>query len=253
MCELFGISASRPIPVRNTPLGQFPQRGGVTADNPDGWGMAWLASDAHGSNMQMAKEPTPGFESQLFAQLIQTQNADLVISHVRKARFPPVNNLDNTHPFLRQCCGRTWVFAHNGLVPQIVGLEQANPERFCQPKGETDSEFAFCHLLGSLSSHPEHDWLDELSRLSEAIALTGKFNFLLSDGIHLIAYGHDRLHYLESTDNLEQVALVATEPLSECPGWTAFAPGELRIYRAGIRVSHIQSHSPTGTTDQRTV
>jgi glutamine amidotransferase len=76
------------------------------------------------------------------------------------------------------------------------------------------------------------------------IALGGKFNFLLSDGACLIAYGHDRLHYLETTGGAVAVALVATEPLSDHAGWTAFAPGELRIYRAGVLVERLGTHPP---------
>lgn len=241
MCELFGLSANRAIAVRATPMARFPERGGSAADNPDGWGMAWRTPDG---GIKLAKEPTAGCDSRLFEQLVQTQSTDLVIAHVRKARFPRINNQDNTHPFLRTCCGRTWAFAHNGLVPDVVAAEQANPDRFCSPIGQTDSEFAFCHLLGNLNSHPETDWIDALNRVSAAIALSGKFNFLLSDGIHLIAYGHDRLHHLESAADGVRIAFVATEPLTDDPGWTAFAPGELRIYRAGLWVSTIQPDPP---------
>ena len=143
------------------------------------------------------------------------------------------------------------MFAHNGLVPEIVEMEEARPERFCLPEGETDSEFAFCHLLGHLHEHlgrhvhdPAADWLAEVARISELIALGGKFNFLLSDGAYLIAYGHDRLHYLETAGGAPDVALVATEPLSGHGGWTPFAPGELRIYRSGALVERLQTHPP---------
>jgi predicted glutamine amidotransferase len=240
MCELFGLSASAPAAVRNTPLGRFPPRGGQVADNPDGWGLAWREADGPATGkFQLAKEPTPGWQSARFARLAETLVSDLVVGHVRKARFPPVNSLNNTHPFQRECCGRNWVFAHNGLVPEVVELERDNRDRYCRPEGETDSEFAFCHLLGQLHGHPAGDWLAKLGRISASIAQRGKFNFLLSDGIHLIAYGHDRLHFLETTGGPEAVALVATEPLSDHPGWTSFAPGELRIYRSGALVERL--------------
>ncbi len=247
MCELFGLSASHPVRARETPLGRFPPRGGRLADNPDGWGLAWREAGA----FRVAKEARPGCDSALFAQLAETLASDLVIAHVRKARFPPVNTLGNTHPFRRACCGRTWVFAHNGLVPEIVEMEESRPERFCLPEGETDSEFAFCHLLGHLHEHlgrhvhdPADDWLAEVARISELIALGGKFNFLLSDGAYLIAFGHDRLHYLETAGAVPAVALVATEPLTDQGGWTAFAPGELRIYRAGVLVERLRTRPP---------
>jgi len=243
MCELFGLSARRPLPASDTPLGAFRPRGGLLADNPDGWGVAWRQDD----RFRLAKEPLPGYSSALFANLAETLISDLIVAHVRKARFPPINTLNNTHPFLRECCGRAWVFAHNGLVPDIVTMEQANQARICLPAGETDSEFAFCHLLSHLARQfhdPAADWLAMLGRISELIALGGKFNFLMSDGEYLIAYGHDRLHYLETLGGPLAVALVATEPLSAAGGWTPFAPGELRIYRSGALVAGMPTRPP---------
>lgn len=235
MCELFGLSTPEPIAVREAPLDEFSQRGGKLADNPDGWGIAWRED----GRFQLHKEPVPGCDSSRFADLIEQLRSDLVIAHVRKAKMPPINTLNNTHPFLQECCSRRWAFAHNGLVPEIVPLESVNEKRVCQPAGETDSEFAFCHLLSHVSQfektaaspndHPA-DWLALLGSISKGIARHGKFNFLLSDGEYLIAYGHDRLHYRESAAG---GVLIATEPLGEAAGWLAFAPDELRIYHAG--------------------
>lgn len=239
MCELFGLSSSRVLAGGELPLAAFRARGGATADNPDGWGVAWIADGA----FRLEKEPVPGWDSPRFATLIQNLRADLVIAHVRKARMPPVNTLANTHPFLRACCDRRWAFAHNGLVPEVVALEAANAGRVCSPEGETDSEFAFCHLLSHATRHFQtslSDWQAVLARVSEAIARHGKFNFLLSDGEHLIAYGHDRLHFREAPG----LALVATEPLGDAAHWVPFAPGELRIWRRGGRVARMRTHPP---------
>lgn len=244
MCELFGLSANRSLTGGELPLAEFRQRGGAAADNPDGWGLAWR----EGGEFRLEKEPLPASASRHFDALIGALRSDLLVGHVRKARFPPVNTLNNTHPFLRDCCGRGWVFAHNGMVPEIVALEAANSGRVCLPVGETDSEFAFCHLLSHVTRHFQDagaDWPAQLGAISEVIARHGKFNFLLSDGDNLIAYGHDHLHYLE----MDGVALIATEPLSGHPGWTPFEPGELRIYNAGARVGRVATHPPAPHLD----
>jgi predicted glutamine amidotransferase len=243
MCELFGQSASRRIAGSALPLAEFQARGGATADNPDGWGIAWRDE----SVLRLEREPLPGHSSERFGNIIETVHSNLLIAHVRKARWPPVNALGNTHPFVHPCCGRQWVFAHNGLVPELVTMESANPAKACQPVGETDSEFAFCHLLSHvMGCYPtpsaETPWLEVLATISELIAGHGKFNFLLSDGEHLIAYGHDRLHRLESHHGGIDFALVATEPLGSGAGWTAFEAGELRIYRAGMPVGRISTN-----------
>lgn len=238
MCELFGLSASQPISAREMPLAEFRARGGLAADNPDGWGIAWREA----GRLLLVKEPFPACDSAEFAKLSASLCSDLVIAHVRKARFPPVNNLNNTHPFLRQCCGKNWVFAHNGLVPDVVAMEQSNQERICLPEGETDSEFAFCHLLSHVAlnfSEVAAGWQAVLGKISDMIALHGKFNFLMSDGECLIAYGHDRLHYQERVNASGALSLVATEPLTDPIDWTPFAAGELRIYRAGVLVAQL--------------
>ncbi|MEW5787321.1 MAG: class II glutamine amidotransferase [Pseudomonadota bacterium] len=250
MCELFGLSASQPVPADATPLAAFRERGGRAADNPDGWGLAWrVPGEPAEAAFLIAKEPEPGADSGRFARLAATLSGDLLIGHVRKARLPPINTLDNTHPFQHACCGRQWIFAHNGLLPDMAALARLNQAQHCRPEGATDSEAAFCHLLDRLRLRVVDGWLDELARVSEAIALLGKFNFLLSDGEHLIAYGHDRLHHLEQSLSTYTQALVATEPLTEDPGWKAFQPGELRIYRAGVPVAWVTTHPPAARTE----
>lgn len=246
MCELFGLSRRHPDSLRHTPLGEFRLRGGQTADNPDGWGIAWHEQ----AGFQLRKAPELGADSADFAALIDSLHTELLLAHVRKANHPPINTLNNTHPFLHNCCDRHWAFAHNGIVPSIVALELANAERVCHPAGETDSEFAFCHLLSHVSQHGRvadgaADWLDKLGGISESIAHHGKFNFLLSDGEYLIAYGHDRLHYREAVDRTQATVWVATEPLGNVADWIPFEPGELRIYRAGIRVADMVTYPPT--------
>lgn len=253
MCELFGLSATQPVAARDIPLGRFRLRGGLLADNRDGWGIAWREAGG-ADDFRIEKEPFAASQSDLYAALSETLSSDLVVAHVRKARYPPVNTLNNTHPFRRACCGRNWVFAHNGLVPEIVDMERDNKTRFCRPDGETDSEFAFCHLLSHVVRHfhnPDASWLAMLGEVSQTIAERGKFNFLLSEGRHLIAYGHDRLHYLEAAGGPIDVALIATEPLSDHDGWTPFAPGELRIYRSGSLVQRMQTQPPENAQTSR--
>lgn len=244
MCELFGMSAGTAV-TSGENLREFRRRGGQTADNPDGWGIAWRESGV----FRLAKEPQPACSSILFEHLCSSLCSDLVIAHVRKAKFPPVNNTGNTHPFQRVCCGKTWIFAHNGLVPDIVEIELSNDQPVCRPEGETDSEYAFCHLLGHLAGNSAGIGVAAftgLAAVSEMVATYGKFNFLMSDGEHLIAYGHDCLYYLERGDDK---VMIATDPLPGSRKWTAFEAGELRIYRAGLLTERILTH-PIGISGE---
>jgi glutamine amidotransferase len=114
--------------------------------------------------------------------------------------------------------------------------------------------YAFCHLLGEIAHHfgtasPSDggDWFEALAAVSELIASSGKFNFLLSDGEYLIAYGHDRLHYAEysvrdtSAAAEMDLAMIATEPLTLEDSWHTFQPGELRVYLLGRLVGRVKT------------
>ena len=235
MCELFGMTSSRPISA-HSPLSLFGKRGGETADNVDGWGLAYLDGDA----LTIHKAPEPAAHSASFAKLSEQIHSRLIIAHVRKANPPTAHTPENTHPFMRACCGRRWVFAHNGKVPELVAPQGCCHPRQSHPRGETDSEHAFCYLLEEIAGtfhgvSPDlmEAWFDTLVMRSAAIAAYGQFNFLMSDGEHLIAYGHDRLNSQQrEKDNVRSV-VIASVPLADDEPWEAFAPGELRVYRDG--------------------
>src|SRR5205823_14209675 len=91
--------------------------------------------------------------------------------------------------------GRHWVFAHNGTVKQRAKLG-----RF-RPIGNTDSEHAFCALLGALDhdfrGYPRAQELaDAVAAHARAIGRAGTFNMLLGDGSQLFARCATKLHYI---------------------------------------------------------
>ena len=242
MCELFGMSSDRPISACS-PLSLFRMRGGETADNSDGWGLAYLEGDA----FAIHKAPEAAASSTLFAKLSAQIHSRLIIAHVRKANPPTAHTSENTHPFMRTCCDRHWVFAHNGQVPEVIAAQGCCHPRHSLPGGETDSEHAFIYLLEEIagtfpatlqSAPPEtmQAWFETLAMRSAAIAKYGQFNFLMSDGEHLIAYGHDRLHSQQRTEGGVPSVVIASVPLADDEPqepWEAFAPGALRVYRGG--------------------
>lgn len=241
MCELLGISSNRPTGWGEV-LTLFRERGGRTADNPDGWGMAWRDAGA----WQLHKAPEAAFRSERYAALSPSIRTDLLIAHVRKANPPSPFTLQNTHPFLRDCCGRQWVFAHNGKVPEVIHPQGCCHPTHSQPKGQTDSEHAFYFLLEEIveafnHSHGALAWTTRLAQLSGDIACYGQFNFLMANGDYLFAYGHDRLHRLSTSTRGERRMLIASEPLTQEAAWEAFLPGELLVLQAGQLVDRIQT------------
>lgn len=254
MCELFGMSSDRPISAR-TPLSAFRKRGGETADNPDGWGLAY----AEGEAFAIHKAPEAAARSMLFSKLAEQIHSRLIIAHVRKANPPTAHTLENTHPFMRTCCGRPWVFAHNGNVPEVIAPQGCCHPCHSHPEGETDSEHAFFYLLeeitGTLpvqttSTGMPDVWLETLALRSAAIAEYGQFNFLLTDGEHLIAYGHDRLYSQQRSERGIPSVLIASAPLPDDEPrelWEAFAPDELRVYRGGRLLGRWSASMTAGT------
>ena len=156
--------------------------------------------------------------------------------------------------------GRIGTEAQDRIV--APGLSQSVKPRLhgnFRPVGGTDSELAFCWLMQELAkAHATVPSIDELGRtLAELLpqpAAHGTFNCLLSNGQALWAHCSTHLHWLErqhpfgaaqlADDDLsvdfgaltspdDRVALVATQPLTTGEAWTAFAPGELRVFVGG--------------------
>lgn len=187
---------------------------------------------------------------------IRSQN---VIAHIRKATRGEVA-LVNTHPFMRELWGRYWIFAHNGT------LEKLSPDTGGQyrPVGTTDSERAFCHLLGSLKLRypdgqpPLAELYDSIAAWSAETAKHGKFNYILSNGDCLFAHCTDNLSYVlrhapfttahlkdqdievdfsQVTTPNDRIAIVATEPLTDNERWLPFSSGQLMVFQDGVPLS----------------
>lgn len=252
MCELLGMNANVPTDILFSFRG-FSRRGGATGPHADGWGIAFYER----RGCRLFHDPTPSAQSAMAEFIrgfpIQSKN---VIAHIRKASRGRVC-VENTHPFHRELWGRIWVFAHNGIVHRV----KRRPLRWYQPIGTTDSEHAFCYLMGVVRR--EFRALPSLSRLHGVVAKVaaelgalGEFNFLLSDSRALFAHCSTNLVSLErrapfaravlADDDFEidfsQVAtprdravIVATAPLTTNESWRAIAPKHLEMFVNGRR------------------
>jgi glutamine amidotransferase len=230
----------------------FAQRGGHTDTHHDGWGIAFF----EGAGVRHFVDHQAAIHSPI-AELIKRYpiKSKNVIAHIRKATQGQVA-LENCHPFVRELWGRYWVFAHNGDLksfdPPLTGA--------FRPVGTTDSERAFCYLLQELrarfgDSAPALPLLHAaLAELVPAIAAHGVFNLMLSDGSALFAHCSTSLYYVvreypfltaqlsdqdlsvdfsQVTTPQDCVAVIVTQPLTTNERWTAFAPGELRLFVDG--------------------
>jgi predicted glutamine amidotransferase len=251
MCQLLGMNANTPTDVMFSFTG-FATR---AEEHKDGFGIAFfegpgvrLLVDAQSARTSPVAEMVRRFP-------IKSRN---IVAHIRKATQGGVA-LENTHPFARELWGRYWIFAHNGdlkgFAPRLHGA--------FRPVGETDSERAFCWLMQELvkahaSLPPVAELTATLAELVPPIAAHGSFNFMLSNGAALWAHCSTRLHHIvrqhpfrraslqdddvtvdfaELASPRDRVAVVVTEPLTHDETWTAFAPGEIRVFVDGAPIA----------------
>ena len=250
MCELLGMECNVPTDITFSFLG-LSSRGGRHGPHAHGWGLALY----EGNVAHVFREPAPACVSPL-ASFVRDHPIKtlLAIAHVRKRTRGKVS-LANTHPFVRELWGRTFVFAHNGTVKDVADLKLGG----FRPMGQTDSEHAFCALLSALQrDFAEPPAPDELAAAIAAhaarIGRLGSFNFLLGDGEQLYARCATKLHYLirkapfakatladeevsvdfaEMTTPRDRVAVVATAPLTRDETWLAGEPDTLWVFRRG--------------------
>ena len=271
MCQLLGMNCNAPTDVTFSFRG-FAQRGGNTDHHEDGWGIAFFeGNDIDDTDAVVPTEYDGICDDKGLRHFVDHQAASTspvaelisrypiksrnVISHIRKATQGRVA-LENCHPFVRELWGRYWVFAHNGdlkdFAPRLHGS--------FKPVGDTDSERAFCYIMQELAkSHAGVPSVRELSitlrELTAHIAPHGTFNFLLSNGQALWAHASTSLYcverkhpfahatlsdeevsvnFAEHTRLTDRVAVVVTAPLTTNENWTAFAPGELKVFAGGV-------------------
>lgn len=256
MCQLLGMNCNVPTDICFSFSG-FQARGGLTDTHKDGWGIAFF----EGKGVRIFLDPLPSAHSPI-ADIVRNYpiKSKNVVAHIRKATQGVVG-LENTHPFLRELWGYNWIFAHNG---NLQGLDVPTTASF-RPTGQTDSERAFCWLLENLRETfgPEAPDQQKLFEAVHALTLKaaafGEFNFLLSNGETLIAHASTRLSYIVRkapfttarlkdqdvtvdfstvTTSKDQVAIIATQPLTDNEEWTTMPAGTLWMFENGAVANH---------------
>ena len=251
MCQLLGLNCATPTDASFSFTG-FCQRGGNTGEHADGWGIAFF--EGRGLRHFVDHESAANSRMAAFLQTYPLKSKN-IIAHVRKATIGEVS-LENAHPFVRELWGRHWVFAHNGDLKDYFPRLHTH----YLPVGSTDSERAFCWLMQELAkSHAGTPSVAELTltlrELVPQVAKFGTFNFLLSNGEALWAHCSTKLHYLvrqhpfaqatlvdqdwtvnfaELNQPGDRAAVVVTTPLTTNEQWTAFEPGELKVFVDGL-------------------
>jgi glutamine amidotransferase len=136
MCRLFGMSGGRERVRATFWLLEAPDSlAEQSRREPDGTGVGVYDEYGH---PQVSKQPLAAYQDQQFAEKARELVSRTFIAHVRYASNGAVAP-QNTHPFEQA----DRIFAHNGVIGDVPGLERELGGAMDLVRGETDSERFF--------------------------------------------------------------------------------------------------------------
>lgn len=185
-------------------------------NHPDGWGAAYR----RGGSVSVIRSGRPASDDPLLREVAGTTTR--FIGHVRYASNPGTVDSANSHPF----SAGGIVLAHNGTFKGRIGSE-------ADARKASDT-LVFTELLSEA-------WRDRtlpglratLSRLLGNRELVGDYsaaNLLIAAGDSLFAlrkYRRNPGYYTLSLRAGEGLAVAASQPLDDGPGWRLLSDGEL--------------------------
>jgi glutamine amidotransferase len=194
--------------------------------NADGFGVGWYA-DGDPLPARYRRE-TPMWGDASFADVARVTRTGALLAAVRCATFGAALGEAATAPF----SGGSWLFSHNGSIkgwPLVTAGLAATlpPAELLSLEARVDSA-----LLWALVLHRLRGGTAPATALAEVLALleyeqvTGRFNFLMTDGdvIAATAYG-DTLCYRRAAGSV----IVTSEPCDDDPGWIDVPDGSVLV------------------------
>ena len=249
MCRLFGMSGGPRRVAATFWLIEAPDSlAAQSRREPDGTGLG--SFDERGRPL-VAKQPLAAYEDQQFAREAREVHSHTFVAHIRYASTGTVE-LKNTHPFEQQ--GR--LFAHNGVIGDVPGLDRELGEAISLVQGDTDSERYFALITRAIAQSGDVGGAIEeaAGRIAQNLPVFA-LNCILITPTELWALRYPDTHelYVLERDaggpsgerHLEQsspwrtvrvhsadladarAVVVASEKMDDDPGWRALEPGEL--------------------------
>lgn len=218
--------AARPVSVRALLRDAPRSLWALSAEHPDGWGVAF----DEGDGWAVRRDTACAQRSAAFDAVAAATRARVVVAHVRQKTVGPTA-LTNTHPFR---CGPL-VFAHNGTVAEPEALAaQASPARRAAIVGDTDSErlFAFVATHIDRAGDVERGVRAAVDALHAGGEL-GSLNFLLACGRRIFAHRLGRAMFALVRDGVAgdrrtPTLVVASEALTDEP-WRELPERSLHV------------------------
>jgi len=192
--------------------------------NADGFGVGWYADgDPVPARYRRA---LPIWADESFADLSRVTRTGALLAAVRSASPGTEHGATSVAPF----AGDEWLFSHNGRIdgwPSSAAAIAATlpAATLLELDARVDSALLWALVLHRLRSGlaPADAISDTIRALAEA-GVTGRFNFLLTDGRRIVANAAgDTLCYRICEESL----IVASEPCDDEGGWVDVPDGSV--------------------------
>lgn len=184
--------------------------------NADGFGAGWYAPGDPVPARYRAGVPIWADES--FADVARVSRSGAILAAVRSASDGTAHGVAAAAPFTAD----RWLFSHNGRADgwpdSLVALAGTLPSaELLDLDARVDSALLWALVRHRLrAGAPAADALRSVVAAAAAAGVTGRFNFLLTDGVTIAAtVAGDTLSYRCD----ERSVIVASEPSDDAPGW----------------------------------
>ena len=189
--------------------------------NVDGFGAGWYPD--HDPIPARYRHAGPIWADPSFADLTRVTRSGALLAAVRDASAGTEPSASACSPFGAD----HWLFSHNGALVGWPGTAAGlaatlSPLELLELDARVDSALLWALTLNRLRSGATPDEaLAAVIGLLDVTQLSGRFNFLLTDGqmIAATAAGHS-LWYRHTTGTAGDSVTVASEPADDHPGWT---------------------------------
>jgi glutamine amidotransferase len=236
--------------------------------NGDGFGIAWYVPDIS-SEPALFRSVQPAWNNVNLLHLARVSRSPAILAHVRAATGFAVSE-PNCHPFN---AGR-FAFMHNGSVAEFRKLKrkligELSDDSFLWIHGTTDSEHLFALFRDHFAKHADRppmdameaamrETIDDVERLTAGVGAARRslLNMAVSDGERAVVSRHATLG--EPAPSLwlrtgvqyvchegacrmldggpTETVIVASEPLTDEPGWREVPQQHLVLIDADRRV-----------------
>jgi glutamine amidotransferase len=225
---------------------------------PDGTGLGYY--DERGPPT-VVKHPLPAYEDHQFAMEAKEVFSHTFVAHVRFASNGGLT-LENTHPFEQA----ERLFAHNGVIGDVPGLERELGDAISMVKGETDSERYFALVTREIERAGDvGEGLVAAARWIAENLPVFALNCVLITESDLFALRYPDVHELHVLERdaggpsgnrymdhasargtirvrsgdlaTRPAVVVATEPMDEDAGWRELESGELLHVGSDLKVT----------------